>query len=162
MSDIVIVNGARTAFGAFGGGLATQTATDLAVHAAKGAIDRAGVDKDQIDSVVMGNVIQTSKDAIYLGRHVGLRIGLKESTPGLILNLLCGSGVQAVATAAMQIKEGQSSMVLAGGTDREGGGRRLVNLPAQTGGTALTQGPGRGGEKDEEHEYQQCHSTLAG
>lgn len=117
MSDIVIVNGARTAFGAFGGGLATQSATDLAVHAAKGAIDRSGVDKEQIDSVVMGNVIQTSKDAIYLGRHVALRNGLKENTPGHILNLLCGSGVQAVATAAMQIREGQSSMVLAGGTD---------------------------------------------
>lgn len=117
MNEIVIVNGARTAFGAFGGGLASQSATDLAVHAAKGAIERSGVDKELIDGVIMGNVLQTSKDAIYLGRHVALRNGLKQETPGLILNLLCGSGVHAVATAAMQIENGMASVVLAGGTD---------------------------------------------
>lgn len=117
MSEIVIVNGARTAFGAFGGGLATKSATDLAVEAGRGAIERSGVDKELIDSVIMGNVIQTSKDAIYLARHVALRNGLKESTPGHILNLLCGSGVSAVATAAMQIQAGMASVVLAGGTD---------------------------------------------
>ncbi len=117
MSDIVIVNGARTAFGAFGGGLASKTATDLAVEASLGAIERSQVDKETIDSVIMGNVIQTSKDAIYLARHVALRSGLKENTPGLILNLLCGSGVYAVANAAMQIENGMATTVLAGGTD---------------------------------------------
>jgi acetyl-CoA acetyltransferase family protein len=117
MSDIVIVNGARTAFGAFGGGLSTQTATDLAVAASRGAIARSKVDPAMIDSVVMGNVIQSSKDAIYLARHVGLRNGLNVKNPGLILNLLCGSGVHAVATAEMQIKAGMSTCVLAGGSD---------------------------------------------
>lgn len=117
MNEIVIVNGARTAFGAFGGGLSSLTATDLAVHASKGAIERAKVDPEIIDSVIMGNVIQSSKDAIYLGRHVALRSGLKENTPGLILNLLCGSGVYAVANAAMQIDSGVAQVVLAGGTD---------------------------------------------
>lgn len=117
MSDIVIVNGARTAFGAFGSGLASKTATDLAVEASLGAIERSQVDKETIDSVIMGNVIQTSKDAIYLARHVALRSGLKENTPGLILNLLCGSGVYAVANAAMQIENGMATTVLAGGTD---------------------------------------------
>jgi len=117
MSDIVIVNGARTAFGAFGGGLATQTATDLAVAASRGAISRSKIDPQLIDSVVMGNVIQSSKDAIYLARHVALRNGLKVETPGLILNLLCGSGVYAVATAEMQINAGMANYVLAGGSD---------------------------------------------
>lgn len=116
-AEIVIVNGARTAFGAYGGGLASKSATDLAVEASRGAIKRSGVSPEQIDSVVMGNVLQTSKDAIYLARHVGLRNGLKQETPGHILNLLCGSGVNAVATAAMQIRSGMAEMVLAGGTD---------------------------------------------
>lgn len=117
MSDIVIVNGARTAFGAYGGGLATQTATDLAVAATSGAISRSKIDPALIDSVVMGNVIQSSKDAIYLARHVALRNGLKVETPGLILNLLCGSGVYAVATAEMQIHAGMANYVIAGGSD---------------------------------------------
>jgi acetyl-CoA acetyltransferase family protein len=117
MSEIVIVNGARTAFGAYGGGLASFSATDLAVEASKGAISRSEVDPLAIDSLVMGNVIQTSKDAIYLGRHVALRSGLAMNTPGLILNLLCGSGVYAVAQAAAQITTGMAKVVLAGGTD---------------------------------------------
>jgi len=117
MSDIVIVNGARTAFGAYGGGLASQTATDLAVAATRGAISRSKIDPAIIDSVVMGNVIQSSKDAIYLARHVALRNGLKVETPGLILNLLCGSGVYAVATAEMQIHAGMANYVVAGGSD---------------------------------------------
>ncbi len=65
----------------------------------------------------MGNVLQTSKDAIYLARHVGLRSGMKQESPGLILNLLCGSGVKAVATAEMLIDANQAEVVLAGGTD---------------------------------------------
>src|SRR5882757_8204338 len=98
---LVVIAGARTAFGAYGGGLASQSATDLAVAASRGAIERAKIDPEKIDEVVMGNVLQTSKDAIYLARHVGLRSGMKQESPGLILNLLCGSGVKAVATAEM-------------------------------------------------------------
>lgn len=116
-ANLVIVNGARTAFGAFGGGLAGQTATDLAVAATVEAIKRSGLEPGQCDQVVMGNVLQTSKDAIYLARHVALRSGLKVETPGLILNLLCGSGVKAVATAGMLIDAGQAKIVVAGGTD---------------------------------------------
>lgn len=115
--DLVIVNGARTAFGAFGGGLASQTATDLAVAASTEAIKRSGVDPQQVNHVVMGNVLQTSKDAIYLARHVALRSGLKVDTPGIIINLLCGSGVQAVGNAEMMIDAGHADIVLAGGTD---------------------------------------------
>ncbi len=116
-SNLVIVNGARTAFGAFGGGLASKTATDLAVAATKGAMKRSGVEPDQVDYIVLGNVLQTSKDAIYLARHAALRSEMKKETPGLILNLLCGSGVQAVGTAEMLINSGQAEIVVAGGTD---------------------------------------------
>jgi acetyl-CoA acyltransferase 2 len=115
--DIVIVSGARTPFGAFGGGLATQTATDLAVHATKAAMERSKVAPEQVDYVIMGNVCQTSKDAIYLGRHVALRSGMKVDTPALIINQLCGSGVQAVVQAAALLNSGEAKIVVSGGTD---------------------------------------------
>lgn len=116
-NDIVVLAGARTPFGNFGGGLASLTATDLAVHAAQAAIDRSGVPSEKIDDVVFGNVIQTSSDAIYLARHVGLRIGLPVATPALVLNRLCGSGLQAILTAANSLRLGQSNYALAGGTE---------------------------------------------
>jgi acetyl-CoA acetyltransferase family protein len=116
-NDIVVLSGARTAFGGFGGGLATLSATDLAVHAAKGAMERSKVDPASVDYVVMGNVCQTSKDAIYLGRHVALRSGMSVDTPALIINQLCGSGVQAVVQAAHLLNDGEANIVLAGGTD---------------------------------------------
>ncbi|MBX9674720.1 MAG: thiolase family protein [Candidatus Obscuribacterales bacterium] len=115
--ETVIVNGARTAFGAYGGGLAKLNATDLAVAASKAAIERSRLAPELIDSVVMGNVIQTSKDSIYMGRHIALRCGLLMETPGLIQNLLCGSGVYSVVEAQMQLATGRAQAVLAGGTD---------------------------------------------
>jgi acetyl-CoA C-acetyltransferase len=115
--DLVIVNGARTPFGGFGGGLLSQNATDLAVAASKAAMERSGVEPGRIDRVVMGNVLQTSKDAICVGRHVALRSGCRTEVPGQIENLMCGSGVQTVATAGMLIASGQAEIVLAGGTD---------------------------------------------
>jgi acetyl-CoA acyltransferase 2 len=115
--ETVIVNGARTAFGAYGGGLAKLNATDLAVAASKAAIERSRLAPELIDSVVMGNVIQTSKDSIYMGRHIALRCGLRMETPGLIQNLLCGSGVYSVVEAQMQLATGRAQAVLAGGTD---------------------------------------------
>lgn len=115
--ETVIVNGARTAFGAYGGGLAKLNATDLAVAASKAAIERSRLAPELIDSVVMGNVIQTSKDSIYMGRHIALRCGLRMESPGLIQNLLCGSGVYSVVEAQMQLATGRAQAVLAGGTD---------------------------------------------
>ena len=116
-NDIVVVAGARTPFGNFGGVLADFTATDLAVHAAEAAIARSGVPKDRIDDVVFGNVMQTSADAIYLARHVGLRAGIPIGVPALTLNRLCGSGLQAILTAANSLLLGQSTYALAGGTE---------------------------------------------
>jgi acetyl-CoA acetyltransferase family protein len=116
-NDIVILAGARTPFGNLGGELSGLTATDLAVAAAEEAIGRSGVRKEQIDEVVFGNVIQTSADAIYLARHVGLRTGLPVGVPALNVNRLCGSGLQAILSAAQSLILGNASYALAGGTE---------------------------------------------
>jgi acetyl-CoA acyltransferase 2 len=116
-SDIVIVAGARTPFGNLQGSLADLTATDLAVLAAEAAIARSGVPKDRFDDVVFGNVIQSSADAIYLARHVGLRAGLPIGVPALTLNRLCGSGLQAILSAAQSLRLGEAAYALAGGTE---------------------------------------------
>jgi acetyl-CoA acyltransferase 2 len=116
-NDVVIIAGARTPFGNLGGALADLTATDLAVAAADAAIARSGVPKERIDDVVFGNVMQTSADAIYLARHVGLRAGLPIDVPALTLNRLCGSGLQAILSAAQSLALGTSTYALAGGTE---------------------------------------------
>lgn len=116
-NDVVIVAGARTPFGNFGGVLADLTATDLGVAAAKAAIARSGVPADKIDEVVFGNVIQTSADAIYLARHVGLRSGVPMGVPALTVNRLCGSGLQAILSAAQTLRLGEATYALAGGAE---------------------------------------------
>jgi acetyl-CoA acyltransferase 2 len=116
-SDVVVLAGARTPFGNLGGVLADLTATDLAVAAADAAIARSGVPRESIDEVVFGNVIQSSADAIYLARHVGLRVGLRVDVPALIVNRLCGSGLQAILSAAQSLALGSASYALAGGTE---------------------------------------------
>ncbi len=116
-NDIVIVAGARTPFGNFGGSLSTVSATDLAVEAARAAVQRSGVPGERIDDVVFGNVMQTSADAIYLARHVGLRAGVPITVPALTLNRLCGSGLQAIITAGQSLMLGTSTYALAGGTE---------------------------------------------
>jgi acetyl-CoA acyltransferase 2 len=116
-SDIVILAGARTPFGNLGGQLASLTATDLGVAAAQEAIARSGAPKEQIDEVVFGNVIQSSADAIYLARHIGLRAGLAVGVPALTVNRLCGSGLQAILSAAQSLMLGTANYALAGGTE---------------------------------------------
>jgi len=115
--DVVIIAGARTPFGNLGGALADLTATDLGVIAAQAAIARSGVPAERFDDVVFGNVMQTSADAIYLARHIGLRAGLAIGVPALTLNRLCGSGLQAVLSAAQSLRLGESTYALAGGTE---------------------------------------------
>lgn len=116
-NDIVVIAGARTPFGNLGGALADLTATDLAVIAAEAALARSGVPKDKIDEVVFGNVMQTSADALYLARHVGLRAGIPVGVPALTLNRLCGSGLQAILSAAQTLRLGEATYALAGGTE---------------------------------------------
>lgn len=115
--DIVIVAAKRTPFGSFNGSLASQSASDLGVHAAKAALEAGGVDPSDVDAVVFGNVIQSSKDAIYLARHIGLRASVPEAVPALTVNRLCGSGFQAVVNAAQEILTGQATTVLCGGAE---------------------------------------------
>jgi acetyl-CoA acetyltransferase family protein len=113
----VFLSGARTGFGTFGGALKDLSATELGSIAAKGAFARSGVEPGEVDHVVFGNVLQTSADAIYLARHIGLRAGLPIESPAVTVNRLCGSGFEAVAQAAQQIVLGESEVVLAGGTE---------------------------------------------
>jgi acetyl-CoA acetyltransferase family protein len=116
-TGVVFLAGARTGFGAFGGALKDLSATDLGALAGAEALARSGVAPAEVDHVVMGNVAQTSADAPYLARHVGLRVGAPIETPALTVNRLCGSGFEAVAQAAQQILLGDSRVVLAGGTE---------------------------------------------
>jgi acetyl-CoA C-acetyltransferase/acetyl-CoA acyltransferase 2 len=115
--EIVILSARRTPFGTLSGALKTVSATDLAVNAAKAALVDANVSVEDIGHVIFGNVQQTSADAIYLARHVGLKAGLPITTPALTVNRLCGSGFQAVINGAEQILLGETECVLVGGTE---------------------------------------------
>jgi acetyl-CoA acetyltransferase family protein len=115
--DIAIVSGARTPFGRYCGKLKDFTAQELGAIAAKGAIDRAGIKPEEFDHAVFGNAQQTSGDALYGARHVGLRAGLPVETPALTVNRLCGSGMQAIVNGAHMIMTDEASVVLAGGME---------------------------------------------
>ena len=115
--EVVFLSAIRTPFGTFGGSLKDLSATELGVQAARAAVERAGVDPDEYDEVFFGNVIQTSADAVYLARHVGLNAGLPEASPALTLNRLCGSGFQAVIDGAEAILLGGAQLCLTGGTE---------------------------------------------
>src|SRR5919205_380310 len=97
---VVVVDGVRTGFGAFGGSLKDVNATDLGVVAAKGAMERAHVDPAWIDHVIVGNVVPSSIDAAYISRHVSLKAGVPYDKPALTLNRLCGSGQEAIISGA--------------------------------------------------------------
>jgi len=116
-AEIVFLSGVRTAFGTFGGSLKDHSATDLGVVSARGAIERAGIAATDVDQVIFGNAQQTSGDAIYLARHVGLRAGVPEGAPALTVNRLCGSGFQSIVSGAEQILLGEAGVVLCGGTE---------------------------------------------
>ena len=115
--EVVILSAKRTAFGTLSGSLKSVSANDLAVHAAKAALAASGVKAEDVGHVIVGNVQQTSADAIYCARHVGLKAGLPITTPALTVNRLCGSGFQAVINAAEQILLGDADVVLAAGTE---------------------------------------------
>ncbi len=117
MENVYLVNGARTAFGGFGGSFANVYATELGTATAIEALKRAKVKAEDINHVVYGNVIQSSVNAAYLARHIGLKAGVPKEVPALTLNRLCGSGAQAVVTAAQHILLGEADIVLAGGAE---------------------------------------------
>ena len=117
IGDIAIVEGARTPFGRYCGKLKDFTAQELGAIAAKGAIERAKVQPNEVDHVVFGNAQQTSGDALYGARHVGLRAGLPIEVPALTVNRLCGSGVQSIVSAAHLIQSDEAKIVVAGGME---------------------------------------------
>jgi acetyl-CoA acyltransferase 2 len=114
---VVFLSAVRTGFGAFGGALRDHSATDLGALAAQCAVARAGVAPADLGHVVFGNVVQTSTDAAYFARHVGLRAGLPIEVPAVTVNRLCGSGFEAVIQAAHRILLGEAAVVLAGGAE---------------------------------------------
>jgi acetyl-CoA acetyltransferase family protein len=121
-ADIVILDGARTAMAEYigtpgYGKLAHLNAMELGAIAGRAALERAGVEPDAIDHVVFGNALQTTNDAIYGARHVGLKAGIPHTTPALTLNRICGSGLQAIVTGAQQLRLGEATTVLAGGME---------------------------------------------
>ncbi len=114
---IVVLGAKRTAFGTMQGALKSITANDLAALASKAALAQSGVAPEAIGHVVLGNVMQTSADAIYGARHVGLKAGVPIATPALTVNRLCGSGFQAIVTGAEQLLLGEAEAVLVAGSE---------------------------------------------
>ncbi|PIQ26089.1 acetyl-CoA C-acyltransferase [bacterium (Candidatus Blackallbacteria) CG17_big_fil_post_rev_8_21_14_2_50_48_46] len=117
MKEIVILQGARTPFGRFGGGLKDVPAIQLGVTAVKEALLRSQVEAAQVDHIVMGNVVQSGPDPIYLARHVGIYSGMPIESPALTVNRLCGSGLEAVVQAAHLIQMDEAEIVVSGGTE---------------------------------------------
>ncbi|MDJ0763641.1 MAG: acetyl-CoA C-acetyltransferase [Myxococcota bacterium] len=115
--EIVIVAAKRTAVGAHGGSLKNFSPTDMGVIAAKAALDQSGVDPKQIDHVVFGNVLQADGQTAYLPRHVGLRIGLDQKTPALLVGRMCDSGFQAIISSVYMLLLDEAEVVLAGGSE---------------------------------------------
>ncbi|WP_125609889.1 thiolase family protein [Specibacter cremeus] len=116
MEKIVILDGARTPIGSFGGVFKDVPAHELGAAAAKAAMERSGVPAGDIDEVVMGCIGQVGPDA-YNARRVALAAGLATSTPAYTVNRLCGSGLQAIWSAAMQMRWGGADFTLAGGNE---------------------------------------------
>jgi len=115
--DVVFLSGVRTGFGTFGGSLKDLSAIDLGAHASRAALERSRVPAAEIGHTVFGNALQTSADAIYLARHVGLKAGLPIEVPAVTVNRLCGSGFEAITQGAQLILLGEADAVLAGGAE---------------------------------------------
>ena len=116
-ADVFILDGARTPMAEYNGAFSDISAIDLGVHAAAEALKRSGVEPGQVDHVIFGNVLQTSGDAIYGARHVGLKAGVPKEVPALTVNRLCGSGFESIVQGAQRILLGEAETVLAGGME---------------------------------------------
>ena len=117
MKDVFIMEGARTAFGSFGGSLKDISPTDLGIAASKEALKKSGMEALEIDLSVIGNVIHSTSNASYLARHIALGTGIPIESPALTVNRLCGSGLQAVISAAQSLMMGEGQTALAGGAE---------------------------------------------
>src|SRR5256885_1583826 len=121
-TDVVIVAGARTPMARYTGAFSEVSAIDLAAHASREAVKRSGVNPEEFDHAIFGNVMQTSADALYGARHVALKAGLRMETPAVTVNRLCGSGIEAIAQGAQGLVLGEAGMVLGGGQGKKGPG----------------------------------------
>jgi acetyl-CoA C-acetyltransferase len=117
MTGIVLLDGARTAIGTFGGSLAATAPIDLATAASKAAIERSGVVPEQIGNVVFGHVINTEPRDMYLSRVAAMNAGIPHGTPAMNVNRLCGSGAQAIVSAVQSLQLGDADFALAGGAE---------------------------------------------
>jgi len=115
--SVVIASGVRTPVGDFGGSLAEVPPCELGAAVAAEAIARAGISAQQVEQTIFGHVIHTRPEDMYLSRVVAVRAGVPHTSPALTLNRLCGSGLQAVVSAAEQIELGRADIVLAGGAE---------------------------------------------
>ncbi|HEV3140135.1 MAG TPA: acetyl-CoA C-acetyltransferase [Vicinamibacterales bacterium] len=115
--EVFVVGGARTPMTDYVGALKDVSALELGAIAARGAFDKTGVKPEWVDHVVVGNVLQTSADAIYGARHVALKAGVPVDVPALTVNRLCGSGIQAAVSGAQMIQLGEAGIVLTGGVE---------------------------------------------
>lgn len=125
-TDVVFLSGARTAIGSFGGALKDVPPTTLGAHAAKAAIARAGIAGADVEHVVFGNVIHTEARDMYLSRVAAMEAGVPKEAPALTVNRLCGSGLQAILSAAQSILLGDAQIALAGGAESMSRGGYLL------------------------------------
>ncbi|MBW6392772.1 beta-ketothiolase BktB [Billgrantia antri] len=133
LDSVVILGSARTAIGSFGGSLAGLAPHELGTTTAREALARAGVEAGQIDHAVYGHIITTGPQDAYLARHIALDTGVPESAAAFNVNRLCGSGVQAILSAAQQIVLGDSRLALAGGAESMSRGAYLLPPQARNG-----------------------------
>ena len=124
--DVVVLSGTRTAIGKFGGGLAAVPPCDLAATVVREAVGRAGVEPADVGHAVFGNVIHTEVRDMYLGRVAAVGGGLPVETPAFTLNRLCGSGLQAIVSAAQAIRLGDCDVAVAGGAESMSRGQYWV------------------------------------
>ena len=126
MTDVVILDGARTAVGTFGGSLAGTAPIALGAHATKAALERSGVEGGQIGHVAMGHVINTEPRDMYLSRVTAMEAGIPETTPAMNVNRLCGSGLQAIVSATQSLMLGDAEFAVAGGAESMSKGPHIM------------------------------------
>jgi acetyl-CoA C-acetyltransferase len=117
MTDVVIASAARTAIGSYGKGLASVPPSELGATATAAALERARIEPGVVDHVVFGNVIHTGPEDAYMARVVGIKAGIPKEVPAYTVNRLCGTGVQAIVSAAQAIQTGEAAVAVAGGAE---------------------------------------------
>jgi acetyl-CoA acyltransferase 2 len=116
-SKVYLVAGKRTPFGKFGGSLGAISPVDLGVYASKAILEETKIKPEQIDHVIFANVVTATTDTMYAGRHLALKLGCPDQTPGYVVNRLCGSGIQVILDAVRMIKLGEAQNILCCGAE---------------------------------------------